>query len=130
MSDIITLAQSIAEELVDHNAEMLIAPEFDLPSLATQRVVVAPIAQEVRILSRASREIIFRIDIAVLYRAKNIDIDAMLELVQSIGESFLGKKISRATCYSIEYNPIYDAEMLRTKNQFCGVVNLAFKVVK
>lgn len=129
MSTIIEMANAVVEELADYSAELQFAPDFDLPRLATRRVVVVPIAKEYKLLSRSTSERIHRIEIGVLQRAQLLDLDALISMVENIGMSFLGKRLLTGMCVSVSFEPIYSPEDLRSKNQFTSVIALSFKEI-
>ena len=56
MSDILTLARAVAEELREYKAELLYFPEFELRDLDDLRIVVVPAGTQYKTLSRAAHE--------------------------------------------------------------------------
>ncbi len=130
MSEIINIAEKLCEELAEYNAELLFVPEFELHELEEMKIVVVPIAAEFKSLSRASHEELLKVQIGILKRCTEDDVSELLDFSQDLGLSFLNKKIDKATCLSVTFNPIYSAEHLRERNQFTSVIELSFKLVK
>jgi hypothetical protein len=130
-NNIISVASAIAAELQDYGAEVTFAPEYDLQDLGKKRrCCVVPVNTEYRNLSRTSVELQYRIEIGFLYRDKRLDMTAEVGQADAVIEKFLFKKINNATCVKAEHVPLYDPEMLRTRNQFTSVVALIFKEVQ
>ena len=129
MNTIIEIANAVVENLADYSAELQYAPDYVLPKLSEQRVVVVPMAKERKIVSRNSVEQSHQIEIGFLYRNKELNLAKMIGIVEKIGASFLGKKLLSETCVAVNHEPIYSAEDLRGKNQFTSVIALTFKEV-
>ena len=56
MSAVITLAEAVAETLADFHAEVLFFPEFELRDIEEMKVIVVPLAEEFKPLSRTQHE--------------------------------------------------------------------------
>lgn len=127
MSTLYALAEAVVAELTEYDAELNFAPDFKLSNLATRQVVVVPMGKECKLETRSSSEIIHRIEIGVLYRAKAPDVPSLIRIVESIGAYFLRKQLLNQTCFAVTWEPIYSADDLRSKNQFTSVISLRFK---
>ncbi len=130
MSDILSLAQKVCEELAKYEAKLLFVPEFELHELDKMKIVVVPTATEYKMLSRISHEELLKVQVGILKRCTEDDVSELLEFSQELGLSFLNKKIDKAVCLSVAFNPIYSAEHLRENNQFTSVIELTFKQIK
>jgi len=129
MSQILNLANLVADKLHEYHAEVRFAPEFDLRNLETMRIVVAPHSTEYKALTRTAHEELIKIQIGVLKRCSEDELSAMLPFVETLGLSFLNKKLGGAMCVGVAYDPIYSAEHLRERRQFTSVIELTFKLV-
>lgn len=129
MNALLDIANKVVEELADYGAVLQYAPDYDLPKLATQRVVVVPMEKECSFASRNAFSYTHRIEIGILKRAKDVDLSTLIPMSESIGKSFLGKKILSETCVGVSWEPIYSADDLRAKNQFTSVISLTFREV-
>ncbi len=130
MSEVLNIANAVADELSDYHAEVLYFPEFELRELDTMRVVVVPLSTEYKTVSRAAHEELPKVQIGILKRCDEDGLDAMLQFVEGLGLGFLNKKLAGATCVCVAYNPIYSPEHLRERGQFTCVIELTFKIVK
>ena len=131
MSDILTLARAVAEELREYKAELLYFPEFELRDLDDLRIVVVPAGTQYKTLSRAAHEELPKVQIGILKRCREDALDEMLCFAEKLGLlGFLNRKLAGGTCVSVIYNPIYSPEHLRERGQFTSVIELVFKVLK
>ena len=121
MSDILTLARAVAEELREYKAELLYFPEFELRDLDDLRIVVVP---------AGTHEELPKVQIGILKRCREDALDEMLRFAEKLGLGFLNRKLAGGTCVSVTYNPIYSPEHLRERGQFTSVIELVFKVLK
>ena len=129
MSNIVDLAAAVADTLADYNAEVLYFPTFDLRDLETMRVIVVPVNPEYKTVSRSAHEELLKVQIGFLKRGCEDDFSDLLQTVESLGLSFLNKKLLNATCVCVAYNPIYSPEHLRERGQFTSVIELTFKKI-
>lgn len=127
MSSLSALATAVAAELSEYEAVVNYAPDFKLSNLAVRKVVVVPMAKEHTIATRGGADTVHRIEVGLLFRAKEPDVPALMAVVEFIGTSFLGKKLLSQTCTNVSWEPIYSADDLRANNQFTSVISLSFK---
>lgn len=130
MSEVLNIANAVAEELSDYHAEVSYFPEYELRDLDTMRVAVVPLSTAYKSVSRSAHEELPKVQIGILKRCDEDRLDAMLQFVESLGLGFLNKKLAGATCICVAYNPIYSPEHLRERGQFTCVIELTFKLVK
>lgn len=129
MSTLIALAQAVVTELSEYDAVLNFAPDYDLSKLAVRKVVVVPMAKEHTLATRSSSQLVHRIEIGVLYRAKEPDLPTLIPISEAIGQLFIRKTIAGSVCIGVAWEPIYSADDLRSKNQFTSVIALTFKGV-
>ena len=129
MSNVVALAEAVADSLAEYNAEVLFFPTFDLRDLETMRVIVVPVNPEYKTVSRSAHEELMKVQIGFLKRGCEDEISDLLQTVESLGLSFLDKKLSNATCVCVAYNPIYSPDHLRERGQFTSVIELTFKKI-
>ncbi|WP_176014457.1 hypothetical protein [Victivallis sp. Marseille-Q1083] len=130
MSEVLKIAEAVADQLAEYQAEVQFAPEFELRDLEEMRVVVVPLSTEYKTLSRANHEELLKVQIGILKRATEDDLTELLRFTEKLGLDFLNQKILDATCLVVAYNPIYSADHLRERNQFTSVIELTFKKIK
>ena len=129
MSNVVALAEAVADSLAEYNAEVLFFPTFDLRDLESMRVIVVPVNPEYKTVSRSAHEELLKVQIGFLKRGCEDEINDLLQTVESLGLSFLDKKLSNATCVCVAYNPIYSPDHLRERGQFTSVIELTFKKI-
>ncbi len=130
MSEVLKIAEAVAEKLAEYRAEVLFFPEFELRELEKMRVVVVPLAEEYKTLSRSSHEEILKVQIGFLKRGCEDELPELLKLVEGLGLEFLNLKLAGAMCVCVAYNPIYSPEHLRERGQFTSVIELSFKQIR
>ncbi len=130
MSEVLKMAELVTAELKEYKAELVYFPEFDLRELDEMRIAVVPVGTQYKTLSRSAHEELPKVQIGVLKRCGEDGLDEMLQFVEKLGLGFLNKKLGRATCVAVAYNPIYSPEHLRERGQFTSVIELTFKVLK
>ena len=128
MDDIIELAEGVAESLGE-GAEVSFAPEFDLKGIRELRVIVVPCALGMKPLARGMSEDTLKVHVGVLSKATEDDVPELVRTVTELGRSFLDRRLADATCFKVEYAPLYSPEHLRERRQFTGVIELTFKAV-
>lgn len=127
MSEIIRIAEAVAESLEKYHAEVLFFPEFELRDLDDLRVVVVPHSTEYKTVSRGRHEKILKVQIGFLKRGSEENLDDLLQTVEKIGLGFLNRKLGGSTCVCVAYNPIYSPEHLRERGQFTSIIELSFR---
>jgi hypothetical protein len=123
---LLKLAKLVQEELKECNAEIQLVPEFTLRQLEKMKVVIVPFDIEYKVLSRNKKEQILRLQIGVLKRATEDDIEEMLTFVSEMGFNLLGKKFNDVYCQTVLYNPLYSPDKMRENRQFTCVMELTF----
>jgi len=129
MTEIVKLAEAIAEELKDFDAVVELAPEYTLKEAKTRRVVVVPAGVAHHLLSRGHRQVDFKIQIGVLKRATEDELDQLLEFVEELAANFLEKIIAGARCHKAEHAPLFVPDHLKERRQFTSVIELTFSEV-
>lgn len=129
MASIIDIANAVKERLSEYGAQLVFCPEFELGELDQMKVCVVPLSIECKTLTRAVREKVTKIQVGFLKRGSEDDLEELLQTVESIGSSFLGKRFIDVTCVGVSYNPIYSPEHLRENGQFTSVIELSFKTM-
>jgi hypothetical protein len=127
MSDVITIAEAVVKHLPDYDAELQFAPEFELAELETKRCVVVPISFEQINVARNLVTNQYRVDIGIMQRGKDLDIALLLKNMQELCRRFARFNVGTAVCSKVENAPLYDAELLRQRNQFASILTLHFK---
>ena len=128
MDDIIEIAEGVAESLGE-GAEVSFAPEFDLKSLKTKKLVVVPVGIESKPNARDYLEDRYKVQVGLLRKCTEDDVPDLVREVVRIGRSFLQKYVCGLRCMKTEYVPLFSPEHLRERRQFTGVVELTFLTV-
>ena len=129
MVDIIRLAQGIADEIGD-GAEVSLAPEFTLKDVKTRkRTVVVPVGVAHKMMARGIRENLLKIQVGVLRKATEDDLEALVSEVQTMALSLLHKTVEGVACVAVEHVPLYDSQIMRERRQFTGVIELTFREI-
>ena len=123
---LLKLAKLVQEELKDYNAEIQLVPEFSLKELDKMKVVVVPFDMEYKVLTRNKKEKVLKLQIGVLKRATEDELDGLLSFVSELGFNLLGKKFQDVFCTAIAYNPLYSPDKMRENRQFTCIMELTF----
>ena len=127
MVDIIKLAEGVAEAVGD-GAVVALTPEFTLKDVKDKkRTVVVPVGVTHKMLARGIREDLLKVQIGVLRKATEDDLEKMVSEVQTLALSMLHKSVEGVACVSVEHAPLYDPQMMRERRQFTGVIDLTFR---
>jgi hypothetical protein len=136
------IAEAVAAEInagsfsqpVDAKREYL--PHFDLEDMQTLRVTVVPKSVTTLPGGRGHNQHDYAIDVAVqkkLETADNAEIDALMTLVDEVGDHFRFKRLSsfpNAMWLKTENQPVYAQEHLQEMRQFTSVLTLTFRVMR
>ncbi len=129
MKRTLEIAEAVAEDLAEYGAVVELAPEFTLKEAKKMRVVVVPVGVEHHLLSRGHREDDYKIQIGVLKKATEDDLEGLVELVETIATGFLEKILAGARCHKAEHNPLFVPDHLKERRQFTSVIELTFKEI-
>ena len=130
MVDIIRLAQGVAGE-IGGGAEVALAPEYTLKDVTVQkRTVVVPVGVAHKMMARGIREDLLKIQVGVLRKATEDDLEALVSEVQTLALSLLHKTVEGVACVAVEHVPLYDPQIMRERRQFTGVIELTFREIK
>lgn len=127
MSAVLDIAEAVAGALEDYHAEVLFFPEFELRDIEEMKVVVVPLSEEYKPLSRTQHEEILKVQVGFLKRGCEDELPELLRTVEGLGLGFLNRQLAGATCVCVAYNPIYSPEHLRERGQFTGIIELSFR---
>lgn len=116
------------------SAEVMAVPELTLSDIETMRVIVVPRMRTHSALTRGPMvEKIIMIDVGVLKRVVDDDIDSCVDVVETIMEAFLKQRLAaypKAYCDSVGNDPVYVPAHLQKQNQFTSVIQLTMKVTE
>jgi len=124
MKRILELANAVAEDLAEYGAVVELAPEYTLKEAKTLRVVVVPVGVTHHLLSRGHRQDDYKIQIGVLKKATEDELDGLLEKVETIATGFLEKILAGARCHKVEHAPLFVPDHLKERRQFTSVIEL------
>ncbi len=128
MVDVVALAEAVAAEI--DGAEVDLAPEFSLKDLKGRtRTVVVPAGIRHRMLARGMREDLLTVQVGVLRKATEDELEALVGEVQRLALRFLHRTVAGAKCVEAGHAPLYVPDHMRERRQFTGVVELLFKEV-
>ena len=129
VKDINLILQAASEVLKDLSPEILLAPDYELAELSTQRCVIVPTGRTMQRLSRKRGVMLvsYNFDVGLMFRAKELDTDALLSKAQEISERLYCVKLLGTTCTKSDPSPLYDAETMRERSQFTAVISLTYQ---
>lgn len=105
-------------------------PERDIASSKTLRAIIVPHSLESKIVARGGmKERIVRIDVGVMKRATESEIEGLLDITQRIGDLLEGKRFDGGICVEVSYAPLYDVDAWLQQQSFVAVVVAKIKVV-
>lgn len=133
----VTLADQVAAFLngqtigdVTLSAERKLIPIRNLSTVKTLRAMVVPHSFESKIVARGGlKERTVRIDVGVMKRASESELDGLLALTQAIGDKLEGKKFDAGMCVEVAYAPIYNVEVYLEQQSFFAVIVATMKVL-
>jgi hypothetical protein len=129
MTDILKLAEGIAKK-IGKDARVSLAPDFTLKEVKDAlRIVVVPVGVAHRMLSRSHREDQFKVQLGVLRKSTEDELEKLVTDVQKLALSFLHAEIGGAVCTQVEHAPLFVPDHLKERRQFTGIVELTFKEV-
>ena len=129
MTGIVSLAQIIVNDLSSYGAEYSAVPELFLAELDSRRIIVVPVSVETRLISRTQIERVYKIEIGVVQKAKDSELDKIIDFVEQLATNLLKRKFGNTTCLSVLFDPLYSAEDMRERNQFTSVISLSLKEI-
>ena len=128
MVDIIALAEGVAGKI--GSAKVELAPEFTLRDVKERkRIVVVPVGVRHRMLARGFREDLLTVQVGVLRKATEDELEALVAETQNLALSFLHRTVAGAKCVEANHAPLYVPDHMRDRRQFTGVIELLFKEV-
>jgi len=128
MSGILDYAKAIAELLAEFDAEVDLAPDYEMRNLKTARVVVLPAARGSKLASRIDKQNDFHLSVAVIKKVASLmEVEQLTVLSERIGNMLLGAKVLSGNCVTVEWEPIYSVDELREKRIFISVVKVGIK---
>ena len=105
-------------------------PERDLAGVKTLRAIVVPHSLESKIVARGGlKERVVRIDIGVMKRAAESELDGLLDLTQRIGDLLEGKRFESGLCVEVAYAPLYDIDTWLQQQSFFAIIVAKIKVL-
>jgi len=129
MTDILDLAGGVARKIGD-GAKVSLAPDFTLKDVKDAlKIVVIPVGVAHRMISRSHREDQFKVQVGVLRKATEDELEQLVTTVQRLALSFLHMEIEGAVCTQAEHAPLFVPDHLKERRQFTGVIELTFKEV-
>lgn len=111
-------------------------PHFELPEMQQLRVTVVPKSVTTQSAGRTHGQHDYAIDVAVqkkLQSADNAEIDALMNLVDELGDHFRFKRLHGfpdAMWLKTENEPVYAQEHLAEMRQFTSLLTLTFRVLR
>ena len=104
-------------------------PESDLSKVKNLQVIIVPHSLESKIVVRGgAKERIVRIDVGVMKRAAESELEGLLELTQGIGDLLEGHRFSCGLCVEVAYLPLYDVNIWMQQQSFLAVVSAKIRV--
>ena len=103
--------------------------DLKLEQAKTLQVFVVPHGLESSIIDRGLlKERTAIIDIGIMKRAAESELESLIDLAQQIGDTVEGVRLTSGRCVSISYNPIYDSGAWLQQHAFFALITAKVKV--
>jgi hypothetical protein len=107
-----------------------LVPDQNLASVKTLQLMVVPHSLDSRIVARGGvKERVVRVDVGVVKRAAESELEGLLDLAQGIGDLLEGHVFASGICIEVSYAPLYDAEFWLQQQSFFAVIVAKIKVL-
>jgi len=94
------------------------------------QVLAVPHSLESKIISRGSaRDRTVTVDIGIMKRAFDDELEALLDLSQGIADLLEGRAFSSGVCVEVSFAPLYDAELWLQQHSFFAVIVAKIRVL-
>lgn len=104
-------------------------PDQNLAQARELRVIAVPHSLESRIAARGGvKDRTVRVDVGVMKRAAEGELEGLLGLTQGIGDLLEGHHFAGGLCVEVDYAPLYDSEIWLQQQCFFAVVVAKIKV--
>lgn len=104
--------------------------DLKLASARTLNVIAVPHSLESKIIDRGiGKSQTVLVDVGVMRRANENELENLLELTQGIGDLLEGFRFSRGRCIRVAYAPLYDSEIWLQQHCFFAVIVAEIKVI-
>ena len=108
----------------------LLIADLKLASVKNLRTIAVPHSLESKIIDRGGRkERIVRVDVGIMKRAAESELDSLLDLTQTIGDLLEGFSFTSGRCVEVSYAPLYDSEIWLQQHCFFAVIVAKIKVI-
>ena len=105
-------------------------PESDLTKVKTLQIISVPHSLESKIVVRGgAKDRIVRVDVGVMKRATENELEDLLGLTQAIGDLLEGHRFSGGLCVEVAYAPLYDVDIWLQQQSFLAVVSAKIRVL-
>ena len=115
------------------DTEFILVPDFDLSQVKKLIIIVTPESWTTDNTGSATRGCVstkYKFNIGVFNKIKNnSEISDLLCLVELISKSLKRKKIAEFFITSVENDPVYDMNLLRTSKIFVSALTVNIKVL-
>lgn len=104
--------------------------DLKLASAKNLQAIAVPHSLESKIIDRGiGKERLVHVDIGVMKRAPENELESLLDLTQGIGDLLEGFRFSCGRCIKVSYAPLYDAEIWLQQHCFFAVIVAEIKVI-
>lgn len=105
-------------------------PDRDLANAKSLCAMVVPNSLESKIIARGgTRERIVRIDVGIIKRAAETELEELLDLAQQVGDLLEGRRFDAGYCVEVSFSPLYDVEIWLQQHCFFAVIVAKIKVM-
>ena len=138
-SAIIQIAEDVAAKVnaiqFDETALVAVvdlAPDFDLAKIKERRIVVSPQSYVRTNIARGESGSSAKINVCVCEKITLLQIADRLDLVETIARGLERQQLAGAGALvtSVEFDPVYDANLLRSTHVFVSVCTVTVKVIR
>lgn len=137
MSVIVTILNSIAAKLsglefggVALSADIDFAPDLDIAKVKARKVIVSPQSYSRINSTRNDSASSAKINVCVVERIELAHIENRIEMMETIARSLEKQVLGDAIVTGVEFDPVYDANLLRSTHVFVSVCVVSVRVLK
>lgn len=136
-SSLIQMAEEIAEMIsgleIDGAApaaQVDLAPDIDIAKIRERRIYVMPQNYARANSTRNGSAVTAKINIGWFEKIKISDAGQRIAAMEMIGREMERKYISAGIITAVEFEPVYDAALLRNTSVFLSICTVTVKVIK
>lgn len=117
------------------NAVLDVAPDFDLSQVKARKVIVTPQSYARSNSTRGGSEATAKVNVCLVEKIAVSDAELRVTVMETIAsalerQSLLNGGSPYAVITAIEFDPVYDAQLLRNSHVFLSICTVTVKVIR